>query len=268
MLGFFHWPLAIAGDRMKTKCHAGLIAIITALLLGSVPSLTLGGMVFETFNGPPSPQTNPERLIWAPADIGWYWTPGSDVLLEGIQTQLDSGASNINNNFTFTTTLYTDRPDVGGSVLGSFTWNGITFVDGLWLGGSFASAISLTGGTRYFVGMSGWDLAFIPDGPDAGTQPDRGAGVNWIFPNGRDGADNFGAGSSYLSSAANPGSFDTQLSPSGLGTTDQGVVRFIAADEQMPSAVPEPASLTLFGLGALGLVLGISHRQKAARHSR
>src|SRR6478736_1788542 len=78
----------------------------------------------------------PGNYYWNPNDTGWYWTPTATVDLVSIQTKLAT-ASNINNNFTFTTTVYTNRPAVGGTVLDSFTWNGATFVDGPWLGGSF-----------------------------------------------------------------------------------------------------------------------------------
>lgn len=191
--------------------------------------------VIQQVNGPPGPGP----FFWALDDIGWYWTPAEDVNLTGVQTQLRTGFFNINNNFTFKTTLYTDRPDAGGVEINSFFWNGATFVDGPWVGGSFDSAVALQGGTEYFVGMSGWAQALGWNGGSSG------AGINWVNTPLGDPVQNLGEGSSYGSSAGNPGSFDTQFSPSGLGATDQAVLRF------MGSVIPEPT-------GAWAVLLAVS----------
>jgi len=217
-----------------------LLPLLSLLLvLASAPSAR-ALQVFESFN-----ETNaPGNAFWVNDTIGWYWTPGSDVLLAGVQTRLRT-ASNIDNDFTFTTTLYTDRPAVGGAPLGSFSWNGTDFVDGVWLGGTFASPIALTGGTPYFVGFAGWAQAVGSLGADSG------AGINWVFPLGPD-VEDLGAGSSYTGAT-----FQTQLNPNPAGgpsTTDAGVLRFIA--------VPEPGSLILVSGALLGWAAG------CRRHAR
>ena len=84
--------------------------------------------------------------------------------------------------------------------LGSFTWNGVTPVDGPWLGGVFAAPLALDGGTTYFLGMSGWEQSLADHGPSGG------AGVNWIHPPDQDGAENLGAGSGYTGTG-----FSTQM---------------------------------------------------------
>lgn len=201
-------------------------AISIALLIAFSASVSSADQVVQQqVNGPPGPGP----FFWALPDIGWYWTPTADFQLTGIQTQLTSGLVNLNNDFMFVTTLFTDRPDVGGMEIASFSWNGTDFQSGVWVGGSFASPVSVNSSTQYFVGMSGWDNALGWAG--AGS----GAGINWVSDLGPP-AENLGAGSSW-GSINTPGSFDTQFSPNGLGTTDQPVIRFLT--------VPEPSTLLL-----------------------
>ncbi len=191
-----------------------VVVSVLAACIGN--SSRANAQVFEQINGPPGPGP----FFWVPADIGWYWTPESDVCLASIQTQLRRDFGNLNNNFTFTTTLYTDRPAVGGVALASADWNGATFVDGEWLGGNFEPPVQLTGGTTYFIGMSGWSQALGWAGPNSG------AGVNWVGEPVGPPTENLGAGSTHSSSAENPGSFDIQFSED-LIVTDQPVLRFV-----------------------------------------
>lgn len=184
----------------------------------------------------------PGAFYWAAPSgkIGWYWTPATDLELAGIQTRLASGLTNLNNNATFTTKLYTDRPAIGGTELGTFDWSGTVPVAGLWLGGEFAAPIALTGGTTYFIGMSGWDQNLTGSG---------GSGVNWIDPPDQAGAENLGAGSGYTGV-----NFEAQMN---VGLTpanvDSPILRFIE--------VPEPATATLVCLSLLPL---LRRRRRAA----
>lgn len=198
--------------------------------------------VFQTVND----GLTPGPYYWGnpSGKIGWDWTPTTDVMLSGVQTRLASGFTNINNNFTFTTTLYTDRPAAGGSPLGSFTWDGATPVDGPWLGGEFAAPLSLTGGTTYFLGMSGWEQGLAFFGSNGGS------GVNWIDPPDQVGAQSLGAGSGYTGSDYEI-QMNVGLTPANI---DSPVLRFIE--------VPEPASLTALAVSAV-LLLG----RRSARHA-
>lgn len=235
------------------------LAVVMALAAITAPINKLQASVYQTFNeGQPK-----APFFWQPSSIGWYWTPATDVELAGIQTQLTSGFSNINNNFTFTTELFTDRPAAGGTSLGSFTWNGVTFVDGPWLGGSFSSPISLTGGVTYFVGMSGWENALGWNGPNSG------AGVNWTSEDDPAIADHVGLLSSYGdASGAGPHEFDTQwngTNPAVPIVTEFPFLRFIAADPTDPGsgAVPEFTSVVSFGLlFCFGAVANVRRRRR------
>src|SRR5205085_7577136 len=97
--------------------------------------------VYLDINGAFAPG-GPGCCYWAAPSgkIGWYWTPTSNLDLVGIETKLVTGFFNINNNFTLTTSIWTDRPANGGALLGSFTWNGTNYIDPPWQGNTFSSA--------------------------------------------------------------------------------------------------------------------------------
>ncbi len=206
---------------------------VAAAALGLVMSAgsdsVRAGTVYQSVNE----NLNPGLFFWAApsGNIGWYWTPATDLDLLGVQTRLNTVGNNIFNNYTFTTTLYTDRPAVGGTPLGAFMWNGATPIDGPWLGGEFAAPLSLTGGTTYFLGMAGWEQSLA-------EHPGGGSGVNWIHPPDQDGAENLGAGSGYTGVGFSA-QMNTGMMPANV---DSPVLRFI---------IPEPSTLAILGLGAV-----------------
>lgn len=223
----------------KQQSLSLLVGVVLAI--GAPCSSSTSGQIHDQVNGPPGPGP----FFWTLDDIGWYWTPETDLDLIAVQTQLRNDFTNLNNDFTFTTTIYTDRPAVGGVAIDSTEWNGAYLVDGPWVGGFFDAPVELTGGTTYFIGMSGWGQAVGSLGANSG------AGINWVdVPLGAP-TENLGAGSSYGSSAANPGTFDVQFSPGGLGSTDQPVLRFMesTAGGSVPIAGYDVSDAILSGFG-------------------
>lgn len=211
-----------------------LAAFMIAAGLGV--SRAQAGAIYDVYNE----LLNPGPYFWAPASgkIGWYWTPADDIELHGIQTKLTTGFSNLNNNFLFTTTLFTDRPAAGGTSMGSFNWNGTAYIDGSWLGGQFANPLKLTGGQTYFVGMSGWEQGLAQFG---GT---GGSGVNWIDPPNQPGARCLSIGSGYLGT-----DYEVQMNPgTELANIDCPIIRF------QGTLIPEPGTLALVAVGAVTIL--------------
>ncbi|HEY3963952.1 MAG TPA: PEP-CTERM sorting domain-containing protein [Planctomycetaceae bacterium] len=209
-------------------------------------------IVYQDVNG----SLQPGPFYWASSSgtIGWYWTPATNVELTSIETQLNTFGSNVNNNANFTTTLFTDRPAVGGMALESSVWNGTQYNPDGWLGSAFATPLTLTGGTTYFIGMSGFNQVLTGSG---------GAGVNWINPPTQPGAQTLGAGSSYTGT-----DFDLQLNPdSSPGSTDDPILRFLAQTPTSPT--PEPSSLVLLsGFAASICSFSWFRRRKSAWNAR
>lgn len=206
-----------------------LIGFFAAAAALSSAGAAHAGQVYQSLNE----ELSPAPFFWgAPSGkIGWYWTPADDVSLTGVETRLSAGFSNINNNYTFTTTLYTDRPAAGGTPIASFTWNGATTIDDNWLGGFFDEPLDLSGGTQYFLGMSGWEQALADFGGGGGS------GVNWIDPPNQPGGENLGAGSGYTGD-----NFELQMNTTSVpANVDSPILRFMT---------PEPSTLSLLGLAA------------------
>ena len=198
-------------------------ACLAAASLMSAQTVKGDGIIAQELNE----NLSPAPLFWCPSQVGWYWTPPEDLYLIGIQTRLRTGFSNINNNFTFTTTLYTDRPAVGGVAIGAFSWNGAADIDepGVWQGGEFAAPIPLECGVRYFVGMAGWEQGFAFFGNNCGAQG-GGSGVNWIDPPDQANGENLGAGSGYLGE-----NYEVQGNPNNPvpANIDSPILRFVVA---------------------------------------
>lgn len=129
---------------------------LLAVLLFALPMTARADFIYQTINKilSPGPYSRADGN-----NLGWYWTPATNVDLTGIETKLTTGFANINNNFTFTTAVYTDRPGNGGTLLDSLTWNGATYLSDGWLAGSCSSPLSLTGRATYFLGFTGWSAA-------------------------------------------------------------------------------------------------------------
>ena len=241
---------------------AFLVCLVAALML-VLPIAAQADVVFQTING--TPPIAPGPFFWdgAPVginNVGWYWTPRTNVDLTGIQTKLNNVNFNVNNNFTFTAAVYTERPANSGTLLDSLSFNGATFVDGPWVGGSFASPVHLTGGTQYFIGFTGWAAALGWDGPNSGAGVNSAA-VNLAgdtFP-GEEFLDGwFGEPTDWVNN------FDPNSWPDGA------ILRFIAEPPRCPCPAPCPWSSPAWALWWLGGGGKPNHllRQKRAPHGR
>jgi hypothetical protein len=182
----------------------------------------------------------PGCCTWNQNTIGWYWTPQQTVSLTTIETILVNVLFGVNDDFDLTVTLFTDRPAVGGIALASATFNPGQFFpdDPPWHGKAFATPVTVTSGTEYFVGFSGWDNSQV-DGA-------RG-GINWVIQ--PDVPDGLPPGVQFLSMAYILDDFSL-----GIGTassvTAAPVIKFVG-DTTLP--VPEPSVWALWTLGLLGV---------------
>ncbi len=189
----------------------------------------------------------PGCCTWTPDNIGWYWTPQQTIKLTAVETILVGLLNGINNDFDLTVTVYTDRPVLGGTVLGSSTFNpGELYApDPPWHTKPFDTPIVVNAGTAYFVGFSGWDNSAVPGA--------RG-GINWATASDY----TVPAGARLLGQAY---FLDGYADPAGGPDTIPAapVIKFVG---NTLAPVPEPGTWALFGAG-LVLLAGRYSRRKA-----
>lgn len=217
------------------KTTSRLLRFAGAIAIASFAAISANAAILQEING----DKTPAFYYWGhpSGTMGYYWTPAEDMNLESIQTQLNTRGFNTNNNFILTTTLYSDRPAVGGTALGSYTFNGAGYGGG-WTSGSFSSALHLTAGTQYFIGFSGWDQVLTGGG---------GGGVVFTDP-----AD-YPAGTTFedLFPLYSGTAFDIQITagPNPVNL-DMPILRFVGTlPDPDPGTVPEPSSLILLSAG-------------------
>lgn len=217
--------------------------IIMAMLYLGVSSIGFASTAIDTYNadkGPGYALPRPPCCSWNVDNIGWYWTANQSTSLTSIQTKLADVDFGYDNGFFMTVGIYTDRPAVGGTLLGSFRYDAAHFLAGSepWRGGFFASPVPITEGTQYFIGMSGWTND---------RYSNNGAGgINWVIDGftGLPPADAQFLGIAYI----NAGWADAIGTPTTV--TAAPVLQFVATPIPIPSAAILFAS-TLFGLGFL-----------------
>lgn len=179
-----------------------------------------------------------------PTNIGWYYTANSTYNLDGISTNFEP-VSNGTGSRTITVQIWTDRPAVGGSLLGQNTFTGNSASGGV-LGASFTPTM-VTSGQSYFVDF----LNTVGMGVNLGQWANDGNGV----PHPSAGATT-NLGGWYADSN---GTFPTSGLTSGPAyyTTSTGNVSFsepillFNGNPISTNSAPEPSTFLLIGTGVI-----------------
>jgi hypothetical protein len=163
---------------------------------------------------------------WNAAEVGWLYTPGFSYNLTGVETKFSSVDVR-----TVDLEIYDEHPLLGGTLLRSASFAPSTS----FAGGSFMD-LPLVGGEDYFIGFRNvLGLGF-------NTTADAGAtSLGFLFFNG-----------------TNNGTYPN----SEQGTHSQPILQFIGNRIGEPSAVPEPTSMALLGMGALPLLRRLRRRSR------
>ncbi|MBC7781623.1 MAG: hypothetical protein H7125_16135 [Proteobacteria bacterium] len=243
---------------------------LSCLLVSISGQATAAPFVEQINTGPGFATPFPGCCIWSPNTIGWYWSPtpafnanisnGQTVYLSNVQTQLADLLNGINNDFTMTVSVFTDRPAAGGSLIDSFSFNafGVNIPQGGFRGTGFATPVALVAGTPYFFGFSGW-------GAVAG--PGTGGGSNWTLDSNTGLA---AAGARSLGVGYTGATWETVLGSDDTSPTSTPTIRFLY-DTDAPgtpggpaaAVVPLPGALPLM-LSALGLFTLCAGRRRRA----
>jgi len=201
--------------------------------------------------------TGDSGAYWGSSDVGWLYTPSSSFNLSGIETKFSIPNGTTIEDRTVTVALYAgNTPANGGTFLGSFNFDSALADNNTLGGGTFATPISLSAGSTYFVGFENVGPAADSPGPN---QDDLG--VNFTTDPGATFLSNLyydAPGSSTCNTGAGFACEDTNTDILG-----QPILAFLAPSPV--STTPLPAALPLFasGLGALGL-LSWNRKRKAA----
>jgi len=184
--------------------------------------------------------------------IGWYYTPSFDYYLNGIGTRFPWGGFASPLTKSITVQIQTDRPVLGGSVLAEASFDVDRLVGGDY-GGTF-SPILLHAGTTYFVDF----LNVLDMGVNLGTweydssnvpYPSGGATVNlgsWYT----------GAASGFEVENTSGFNFATNNAHVGGG---EPILHFSG------TAVPEPSTYVLLGMGTMTIALARWQRRRRFR---
>lgn len=225
-----------------------------AIIAAALAAATLAsGATIDNINGSATP---PFVVYAGPLNIGWYYTPGFSYNLTGISTLFEA-VPNGTGSRTITLQIWTDRPAVGGTVLGQGTFIANSATGGLQ--GVTFPGVTLTGGSSYFVdflntqGM-GVNLGQWANDVNNNPQPSNGATVNlggWYSDNnGTFPTSGFIAGPAYYQTSSGNVSFA------------EPILKF----QGPATGTPEPGTLVLSLVGCLILAFVVLRR--AEKHSR
>ena len=190
---------------------------------------------------------------WGSSEVGWLYTPTSSFALSGIETKFSVPNLTSIEDRTVTVVLYSgNTPANGGTLLGSFGFNSALADNNTLGGGTFATPISLTAGTQYFVGFENVGPAADSTGPNSDD-----LGVNFTADSGATFLSNLyfdSPGNSTCNTGAGFACEDTNTDILG-----QPILAFLTPSQV--SATPLPAALPMFASG-LGLVGFLARRKK------
>jgi hypothetical protein len=195
---------------------------------------------------------------WGSSEVGWLYTPSSSFNLSGIETKFSIPNNTSIEDRTVTVVLYAgSTPHNGGTFLGSFNFNSALADNNTLGGGTFATPISLSAGSTYFVGFENVGPAADSTGPN-----NNDLGVNFTADSGATFLSNLYydlPGSSTCNTGAGFACEDTNTDILG-----QPILAFLAPSPV--STTPLPATLPLFasGLGFIGLITRRWKRKNAA----
>lgn len=133
-------------------CYSLCLVFLALIVL---PPLSASAQFIDAIN----PNAGPEplfdvRYAEGGSPIGWYYTPDTSYLLDGIFGGFEElgaeGSDDPISGITFS--VYDERPVLGGVLLRETSFDGIPITGGVF-GGNF-DELALEGGDRIFIGLS------------------------------------------------------------------------------------------------------------------